>query len=319
MKIGLISNWRSRRNKRGLPPLPDTRTSGVELLHRPLDGIVGLNEVLHDFAAAEVDILAVNGGDGTVSAALTELLRHRPFDRMPLLALLGGGTTNMTAADVGLRGSAAKALKRLVARAARHDLDAVSVEREVIRVRYRADMPALYGMFFGTAAICRAIELCHEVFHPLKVESSAAAGATLAYALACGLFRRGGTDQLVRGDEITVGFDGAPGAPGNQLLALVTTLDRLVMRSRPFWGREPGALRYMAVAYPPWRFARSAYRVLYGGQQRRLPADHYVSHNADSISFEMSCPFTLDGEIFEPAPGSPVELSGGGRLRFVRC
>ncbi len=317
MKIGLVSNWRSRRNKRGLPVLPDTRVSGVEILHRPLDGIVGLGDVLRDFAAAEVDILAVNGGDGTVSATLSELLHRNAFDKLPLLALLGGGTTNMTAADAGLRGPAAKALRRLVARTARNELEAVTVERDVIRVDYRPDRAPLYGMFFGTAAICRAIQLCHEVFHPIKVESSAAAGATLAYVFACSLFGRTDKHRLIQGDRMTVRLDGRASEEGEKLLALVTTLDRLVLRSRPFWGKEEGALRYMSIAHPPWRLGRSARRVLYGGADRGLPPEHYDSHNAERISFEMTCPFTLDGEIFEPAPDVPVELSCGGRLSFL--
>lgn len=319
MKIGLVSNWRSRRNKKGLPLLPDTRVSGVEILHRPLDGIVGLGDVLRDFAAAEVDVVAVNGGDGTVSAALTELLHHKPFDKIPYLALLGGGTTNMTAADAGLRGSAAKAMGRLVARTARNELEAVSVERDVIRVDSGPDRPPLYGMFFGTAAICRAIQLCHEVFHPIKVESSAAAGATLAYVFACSLLRRSGKHRLVQGDRMTLRFDGRAGENGDKLLALVTTLDRLVLRSKPFWGKEEGALRYMSIAHPPRRLGRSLRRVLYGGEDRRLSPEHYSSRNAGRIAFEMTCPFTLDGEIFDPLPGVPVELSSGGRLRFLRC
>ncbi len=51
MKIGLISNALSQRNKRALPRTPESLPRGVELLHRPLDGIDGLAGVLDDFAA----------------------------------------------------------------------------------------------------------------------------------------------------------------------------------------------------------------------------------------------------------------------------
>jgi len=318
MKIGLVSNWRSRRNKKGLPPLPDSRVSGVEVLHRPLDGIVGLGDVLRDFAAAEVDIVAVNGGDGTVSAALTELLHHKPFDKIPYLALLGGGTTNMTATDVGLGGSAIKALRHLVERAARNELEAVCVERHAIRLDHWPDQPPHYGMFFGTGTICRAIQLSHEAIHPFKIKSSATA-VVLVYAFVCSLLGHAGKHQLLQGDRMTVRFNGQVVEAGDKLLALVTTLDRLVLRSKPFWGKEEGALRYTSIAYPAKRLFHSVRRVLYGGEDRGLPPEHYVSHNADRISFEMTCPFTLDGEIFEPVPGLPVELSSGGRLRFLRC
>lgn len=316
MKIGVISNRRSQRNKRGLPDLAALGARRAEVLHRPLDGISGLPETLRDLAAAEAGLLVINGGDGTVSATITELMERSPFATPPALAVVGGGMTNMVAGDVGLRGSGTKALKRLVSRVGLSDLEVE--ERDVMRLRYGAAKEPLYGMFFGTAAIYRAIVLCRETFHRMKLESSAATGATLAYILACRMFRRGGSNGLLRGDEMTVHLNGAAGERRHQLLALVTTLDRLVLKSRPYWGRESGALRYTAITYPTPHLARSAYRILYGGPDRRLAPEDYVSHNADRVAFEMSCPFTLDGELFEPEPGTPVELSNAGRLRFVR-
>ena len=190
---------------------------------------------------------------------------------------------------------------------------------DYIRFRVGAGRRPVCGMFFGTAAITRAIETCHELIHPLKIKSSAAAGATLGFLLLRRLIRRSGGDSVIHGDEMTVNFDDRPGQNVIQLLALVTTLDRLVMRSRPFWGAEAGALHYTGIAYPPRRLFRSAYQVLYGGQKRSLSAPHYVSHNADRITFEMSCRFTLDGELFQPPPDTPVELSSAGRVRFLRC
>ena len=32
----------------------------------------------------------------------------------------------------------------------------------------------------------------------------------------------------------------------------------------------------------------------------------------------MACPFTLDGEMFEPAPDRPVILSGEYQAEFIR-
>lgn len=319
MKIGLISNLRSKRNRRAIPEVSAAGDGRVELIHRRLEGVDGLGEVLADFARAEVGVIAINGGDGTVSAVLTELLGRRPFSEQPALALLSGGTTNMCAADVGLKGGNGKAMRRLIERAARPDLDAVCVERDVFRVAYRPDRSPVYGMFFGTAAICRAITLCRELIHPMKLESSAASAATLAYVLLRRAVRRDEDDLVLRGDTMTVAFDGQPGQRNDQLLALVTTLDRLVLGSRPFWGNGGGALRYTGIAYPPQRLLRFAYRILYGGGDRQLPSGHYDSRNIDRISFAMTCPFTVDGELFQPVEDTPVELDRGGRVRFVRC
>ena len=318
MKIGLVSNAYSQRNKRALPKGPASLPPGVELLHRRLDGIDGLAEVLDDFAAAEVGVIAVNGGDGTISAALTELMARPRFEVLPPLALLPGGMLNMSAADAGLAGSPDKALARLAARVGEPDLDQACVERDVIRLDYSRTKRPVYGLFFGTAAICRGIVLCRERVHAVKLKSTLAAAVTLAYVLGRSLFRRDAGDPVLHGDDMTVQFNGGPGRKICQVAALVTTLDRLMLKSRPYWGREGGRLHYTGIAYPPRRVGRSAYRVLYGGCDRDLP-DGYESHNADRVAFEMDCPFTLDGELFDPEPGTPVELSGGGRLRFLRC
>ena len=187
-----------------------------------------------------------------------------------------------------------------------------------MRMHHAAGAPPIYGMFFGTAAIYRAIVTCRAQVHPLKVESSVASGLTLAYLLARRLIRRNGNDTVIRGDDMTVHLGNETPQKVTQLLALVTTLDRLVLRSRPFWGREQGPLRYTGITYPPVRLLRSSLRILYGGPERRLPEPHYVSRNVERIAFDMSCPFTLDGELFEPIPGQAVELSDGGRVRFVR-
>ena len=319
MKIGLISNMRSRRNRRAFPEVPAAGVGQVEFIDRRLKGVEGLAEVLADFARAEVGVIAINGGDGTVSAVLTELLGRRCSSYQPALALLSGGTTNMCAADVGLKGGNGKALRRLMERAAQSNFDTALVEREVFRLAYRPDRAPIYGMFFGTAAICRAIMLCRELIHPMKLESTAAAAATLTYLLLRRALRGGKDDSVIRGDEMTVGFEGEAGQRTDQLLALVTTLDRLVLGSQPFWGNGGGALRYTGIAYPPRRLLRLAHRILYGGADRRLPTGHYVSRNIDRIKFAMTCPFTVDGELFQPVEGTPVELGRGGRVRFVQC
>ena len=48
MKIGLISNRRSRRNQRKLAALEIFAPQGVEILHRRLEGIEGLGQGARD-------------------------------------------------------------------------------------------------------------------------------------------------------------------------------------------------------------------------------------------------------------------------------
>src|SRR3546814_8172198 len=76
---------------------------------------------------------------------------------LPLVAVLPGGTTNMTSADIGLRGGRTRGLARLIAAAADGSAARVITERHVVGVDRGVGEPIQYGMFFGTAGICRAI------------------------------------------------------------------------------------------------------------------------------------------------------------------
>ena len=104
-KIGLISNPGSQRNRRGLQEIRQVLAGNPDIVHVTTEARGELDEVLADFARRGVDLLLINGGDGTVQTVLTRLLEKRPFETPPYLAILPRGMANTTAADVGLRGN----------------------------------------------------------------------------------------------------------------------------------------------------------------------------------------------------------------------
>ena len=79
-------------------------------------------------------MLAINGGDGTVQAALTELYNGHFGDDPPPVAVLPSGKTNLIALDLGARGDPIEALERLI-ELARSDLTPYTVARELIALR----------------------------------------------------------------------------------------------------------------------------------------------------------------------------------------
>ena len=56
-------------------------------------------------------------------------------------------------------------------------------------------------------------------------------------------------------------------------LVLATTLDRLMLWSRPFWNYDGQPIRYTGIAYPPEHLVRSAPKVLYGWRRPNLPPE----------------------------------------------
>lgn len=323
-RIGVITNPGSQKNKAGFEGMRHLLDGQPNVDHVVLERITDIPAILARFAATGIQVLAVAGGDGTVQAVLTELFGKRPFQQMPLLAVVPRGMTNMIAADVGVARGGGRdtlgALARLLA-ASPAALAAAAERRHILRAENILGREPQYGMFFGGAGIPRAIDACRSKVHPYKIKSDSAAAVTLAGLLGSWLLgknkdsRRAGA--IFYGDRITMTLDDGQPEVFEALLILATTLDRLILRSRPFWGGDGAPLRFTAIAYPPRGLLRHAYRVLYGGERRKLPAG-YRSHASHRVALAMDCPFTLDGEMFRPEPGRALILTAADDAGFVR-
>lgn len=325
LKVGIVCNPRSQQNKRGTASLESLAKTEPDVLYRRLDSVEVLPEILADFARQEVGIVAVSGGDGTVQGTLTALTagEQRPFPELPLLALLPHGMTNMTASDIGLKGKGNVGFQRLLAAIKAGTLEgpklAASIrERHLLRMENAKDTPPQVGMFFGGAGIYRAVQVCRNSIHPLKVEAEVANSLTMVTLLGRFFLRGGREDGVAKGDAITVTLDGENRGEKNLMVILATTLNRLVVGTRPFWNQKGGDLRYTEVAFPPHRLFRQLPKLLWGKPERRFSDPGYDSRGAREVIFEMDCPFTLDGQFFEPDPEKPLRLSAPETARFIR-
>ncbi|MGH6943917.1 MAG: diacylglycerol kinase family protein [Geminicoccaceae bacterium] len=316
-KIGILSNPRSQRNRRGIDDVCAAIGGRTDILHTCVGDHLNVLEVLRDFAGREVGLLVINGGDGTVQRVLTALLEERRFARLPLLAILPRGMANMTAADVGLRGGTGPALQRLLAWAAADEVGGQIQFRQILRVENARGMAPQRGMFFGGAGIYDVIMWTCSKIHPLGLKGEWAHGSALLVLLLRWLLGRL-PEGVLQGRELEVIFDDGPAQRSKHLLVLATTLERLVLGSRPFWNVGDQPIRYTSIAHPPDRLVRSAWKVLYGPDRSGLPAEIYTSRGVNRVEFALDTPFTVDGELFEPTPGRPVVVTAAERAAFLR-
>jgi len=114
--MGVISNPLSGANRRkGLGAIQHCLQGYPDVPHRVVRGLADVQAALEDFRRRRLNLIVVNSGDGTIQAALTVLLGQQLFDSTPVLALLNGGTTNMTHQDLGVGGPPGEALRRVIA------------------------------------------------------------------------------------------------------------------------------------------------------------------------------------------------------------
>jgi diacylglycerol kinase family enzyme len=277
----------------------------------------GIPQALAALANQEVDVLALNGGDGTVQQTLTEILGNSLFAHPPLIAPLRGGRTNMSALDIGSRHSPITALSSLIEAARNGSLDKRIVERAVLRVELGPERVVQYGMFFGVGVIHRAIELTHRMFPKGRAQGVFGSGLVLGTLVTRAAF--GSVTDLLTPDRMEILMDGQPLEQEEFQLVIATTLERLFLKIRPFWGQEAAPLRFTAIAAGATRSLAAAIGILRGQPPPYVTLDAgYTSRNVYRVELCLDCGLTVDGEMFAPQPGRTVRIEANHRLRFVR-
>ncbi len=318
MRIGLLSNPLSGRNRKALPELRSLLSGKPAVLWREASTPQEAAQAMGELAAEGVEVLALNGGDGTVQAALTFLFNERPFPVLPKLALLPGGSTNMSAYDIsGGRRKLRDSIRTLLNGLNNPEEPWITVHRNVLQVRANARTRPQCGLFFGAGALIQGMEYCHQRIHTRGIRDELAPAVTLVRAIH-GILRK----EPAFAGNAPIRFSLGGGEPREMrvMLVLISTLERLVLGLRPFWGTEPGALHFTALRAAPARFLRSLPALLRGRPGRRLtPQAGYHSHNAESIRLWMDGVYSLDGELHQAnADQGPVEISSAGRVSFIR-
>ncbi|MDJ0829169.1 MAG: diacylglycerol kinase family protein [Desulfobacterales bacterium] len=315
--IGIISNPLSRANCNRINSFTKVIKNHKKVYHHYAWKVTDVAGALKQLAARHIKILVINGGDGTVQNVLTNLFNQKLFDRLPLLALLRAGTTNMTAGDVGLHGSKEKALQRLLSWSVTRNGNPSIQRRPVLCILGSAHQKPICGMFFGTAAIYQGVHFCKQKVHTIGLRGEIGPGLTLLlFVLA--LIRR--QNRLVKPTTIHIGLNGQPLIENRYTLVLISTLERLFLRLRPYWGRRLAPLHFTAMRANSKYLLRVLPSALRGYQSRLgIPENGYISQNVETVHLSSSCGYTLDGEMFkmDPRTGS-VTVNSAGEVSFLQ-
>lgn len=317
-RIGMISNANSGANRKHLQQLNAIVAKQPAILHRITANAGEIPAVLEEFNAQPINILAINGGDGTTAEVFTRLLRNHAWQTLPLFILLPGGTTNMNVGDVGIRGDLRKAVNKLCAWLAGSEQPPEIRQRSIIKVVPGDKALPVYGMFMGAGAIIQGIEYCHEKIHSRGVGNEIGPGLAMARTV-WGILRR--DPRFIQPVNARVILDNPPDTiEQRMLLLLVSSLERLFLGMRPYWGTESGGLHCSMIREDASHFMRTLPSLLRGQPTRRVtPQAGYRSHNIDALTLQMNATLTLDGEMYHiDEQTGPASISDGGKLDFIR-
>lgn len=315
----LISNRNSGHNRDLFERFTKVISECEGIRHYPTDSATELAEVMAQLAASPPEVLAINGGDGTAALIFAHLLERTPFATLPHIVLLPGGTANMTAGDVGMKGSLLHAARRLCDwYKTPSDQAFTASQRYVLRVNTEEAAPGHYGMFFGTGAIIQGTEYAHRHIHSrgLRDDFSVGIGTLRTF---WGIVRRDPAFDQPLPVRLKLAEEQDYHEFDIRILA-ISSLEQLFMGFRPFWGSENAALRTTCICRDAAGFLRRFPGILLGHPGKRTRQDPgYWSHNTSRVELLMDGSFNLDGEIVPVSRASgPVTISAAGPLNFLR-
>jgi diacylglycerol kinase (ATP) len=308
--IGIVNNPRARRNLRS----PGTARRLRALLDG--EGEVAdastreeLDRVVSRFRACDIDVLGVNGGDGTGHVVLTAFASAYGAKKLPAVVLLRSGAMNTVADSHRLRGSPESILRAfLEKRRARAPCRAV--ERDLLAVEADGGR-ALHGFLFGTGAVVAFLDAYYRSGHPSPATAAALLVRAVGSALVGGRFATG----LAAREPLRVTVDGEEWPDDHFLSVMAGSVPEIGFGFAPFarCDEQPGFFHAVGITGSVLQIATRLLHIWLGRPWRRALALDAVTRD---LRLESAAPvrFTVDGDLYEVQEslrirsGPPVRL-----------
>jgi diacylglycerol kinase family enzyme len=310
--LAIIANPHAHRNR--LWPLASQAlrkaAPGVPLLETR--GPRELQQAAKQIAAERPRVVAIAGGDGTVTHTVTALAAALGDD-LPLLALLGGGAYD-SLAPLGGPGDAEDRLRRL-SEALSSGVELEVLERDTLRIEVPDGSAVRCGFRFGTGLPVRFIEAIYSTGSTGPWTSARVLAKALGSSAFGGKFAR----KLFAPLDLRVSLDGEewPRVPIYGLVC--STVAEAGLGLRPFRRatEQPGAFEVLGLTAGPRKFAFEIPRMLAGLHARR---DRLLNGVAEKVELSASGPlgWFLDGEVVAPSSKRLV-VGLGPRVKLVRA
>lgn len=307
MRLAVLRNPASSKNRDSHPVVYPAEISPIDLT-----GKENLPALLHDLKQQGTDLLAIDGGDGTVR----EVLSHLPDifgSELPVIAILPRGNTNLVARKAGAIKTPADILE--LKASTLHDITSMIRETQLLRLDFEnPDRPSLRGFIMGWGAYATATRLA------VEQEQSRGARQVLSVFIRVlkAAFFEGRTGALRQGIEASLVIDDVIMQEGRRFVGLATTLKGpLTAGLNPFWNSGAAPLRWTDVKAPALNLLPSACLAILGRHMQFMTRNGYLSGSAHKIDLILDGDLVLDGEFVSPGAGKRVSIRAAENVRFI--
>ena len=326
MHIALLSNPNSGRNRQ-LHKISELAHADTHIIHFKASTTEQFTQFVEQLKLNPVDIVVINAGDGTIQALLTLMFAHLP--EMPLLAILKGGTTNMTSGDVGIKEHCVAGLKKIIQWGGTPLRTTNTVTRPVLKIDWDAPESPVCGMFFGTGAIIEGQDYFHSQISKKGLRDSigpALSALRLLFAInkkEQALFSP--VSMQLSGWDMDHSNELAQQpvieSSGKHLVTFASGLEHLFLGIHPFWGTNQGAWYFTAVRHQQQGYSLLRLFSLFWGKPHKnmTPEQGFISAKLNRLELRFNGDFTVDGERYSTNSNNQlITISLAGYASFLQ-
>jgi hypothetical protein len=318
--VALLSNPHSTGNRSLLPEVRCFCARNPDIFHYEVEEVGQVSRALEMIARVKPKVLVINGGDGTVQAALTELYHGGHFKGTPPpVAVLPNGKTNLIALDLGADGSPLQALDNILKIAQGDDMSEHIVARELIALSDGSENARpVIGMFLGGAGLADTILYCRHKIYPLGLPNGVSHFLTFIAVFASAIFGVKADFLPPKSNAVRISLLRGGELQGRFSVLVVTTLEKLLMGHKTGDGQPVGRLKLLAVDQRPLAMFRVVWASLIGLLgKKRFGGVHLSEGDMIRIEGEHSN-VVLDGEVFEARTDCPIVLRPTPPVPFLK-
>ena len=283
------------------------------------DGRTPLDEALSPLLRQRKDTIYVEGGDGTVLAALTTCFAHRASATpLPRLAILPGGSTNLAHQVLGLKNVDTDALKHRLDQRNQDTLQPDVVTHKALLVETSETRTPFVGFLLSTGSLARLMLYTQENLHGKTRGGVSLARAILQLAAFPRSTKYADGQPLIRSSPFVRIHADAPENASEQAFSIFSTFRELSLGLSPFWGRGDAPIGFTHAAWPIRRLRLGIAKAVLGGAPKSLEHHGLTSEGCTEMVFQTEGPVILDGEELPMPKDKTFKISISPDLEFIR-
>ena len=283
------------------------------------DGRTPLSETLSPLLRQGRDTIYVEGGDGTVLAALTTCFAERSSGvPLPQMAILPGGSTNLAHEILGLNLVDTDSLRHRLGQQNSHVVKADIEAHSALLVETSETQTPYVGFLLSTGSLARLMLYTQMNLHGKTRGSVSIARAIMQLSLFPHSTRYSDGLPLMRASNFANLTENAQGISSEQAFSMFSTFRKLSLGLSPFWGRGDDPIGFTHATWPIQRLRWGIAKAVVTGAGQTLERHGLTSEGCSEMVFRTDGPVVLDGEELPMPEDRTFKITASPNLEFIR-